>query len=887
MSDSKITSADEAAHSPQEASAARGSRPDDGAEFVREPTPDWSLCDQWLYHRTWERSDIPKLAYLEPTNWILFMDNAGLGRQISEQLRGAEHKVVEVSPGKAFARVGKRKYLIRPGHRVDYDSLIVDITKHGGSPQKIVHLWSVSDGCSQTSVEQTLDRSFQSLLYFAQALFEQDLSRVDFAVVSSHLWSVSGEPITLPVRASLLGVAKLIPKVFPKMTCRVIDCDPVGQGTSYVAVQIISEHCGVSSDAIVAYRGGERWVETLERIKFSREVKRAGPKQRGVYLITGGLGELGLAVAENFVRNFHARIALIDDYQLSEPHERQDLLQRLATSEHEKKVIRKLAELKDLGAEVITICADIARPNEMKRAFQQACQKFGEINGVVHAASFIEDEYRQSKEQQSAMEVFNPAIKGTLVLEALLREKPVDFLALLSLKASSLPPVKQIEYDAAAAFLDSFAMSRNDSSVVSINLPMCPGAAPEANHSISPDEAAAVVTCILSAGTPPMVTVAKNDLLGAVEDARLTRKQVPGITLTNTEDVEGVLLVWWQDLLGLTHVDLDDDFFELGGDSLLGVQLFSKIKRTYGVSLGLATLFETRTISQLAPLVRPSNNRAKHAESAPWSPLVPIQPRGNRAPLFVISGLGGNVIKFHTLAFYLGEDQPIYGLLPRGLDGKDSYHTRIEDMAADYVAAIRAIQGQHPFQLVGYSFGGIVAFEVAQQIIAQGGEVGLLGLFDTIEWHYGDKVDQSLRAGERLGVLKTHLQNIALNSERSTYIKTLLSEKSWTIKYRLFRALGRPLPQKFGSIEETNSYAATGYYPKVYPGKVTLFRSIQRTIQQGSDEFLGWGELTSGGVEVHHIPGTHFNILQEPGVKVLAAKLQNCLNLSSTPRRRN
>jgi thioesterase domain-containing protein/acyl carrier protein len=370
-------------------------------------------------------------------------------------------------------------------------------------------------------------------------------------------------------------------------------------------------------------------------------------------------------------------------------------------------------------------------------------------------------------------------------------------------------------------------------------------------------------------------------------EAPITRpaEQVAGRP-PSTEDVEAVLADWWQELLRLEQVGLDEDFFELGGDSLIGVQLFSKIKKTYGGSFGLATLFDARTIRQLAKLLCPVISPSE-AEPRPWSPLVPIQLKGRRPPLYVISGLGGNVIKFHRLAFHLGEDQPIYGLVPRGLDGNDSYHTRIEEMAADYLVAIRTMQPQGPYRLAGYSFGGIVAFEVAQQIVAQGGHVEFVGLLDTVEWHYGAKVDKSLRLGERLVVFKEHLQTLIFSEDRDRYFKKLkefLTEKFSMTKYRLFHALRLPLPRNIGSIEETNSYAASVYHPKVYPGKVTLFRSTKRTIQQGSDDFLGWGELAGGGIDVHHVPSTHFNILKEPGVQVLAEKLQTCFHSQAAPR---
>jgi aspartate racemase len=177
---------------------------------------------------------------------------------------------------------------------------------------------------------------------------------------------------------------------------------------------------------------------------------------------------------------------------------------------------------------------------------------------------------------------------------------------------------------------------------------------------------------------------------------------------------------------------------------------------------------------------------------------------------------------------------------------------------------------------VGYSFGGIVAFEVAQQILTRGGRVGLLGLFDTIEWQYAEKIDASLLPGQRLDVFSEHWKAI-FSRNGAQYLKSLLTAKWLQVKHRLLDALGRPLHPTIDSIEESNTYAAANYRPKMYAGKLTLFRSTQRSISDGTDEMLGWGGLAAEGVQVHRVPSNHFNMFREPAVKELAEKLRSCL----------
>jgi acyl carrier protein len=218
--------------------------------------------------------------------------------------------------------------------------------------------------------------------------------------------------------------------------------------------------------------------------------------------------------------------------------------------------------------------------------------------------------------------------------------------------------------------------------------------------------------------------------------------------------VEGTLAEWWQELLGVEAVGLDDDFFDLGGHSLVALRLFSKIKNTFQSDLGLSTLFEARTVRQLAALIRKGETSRTDEEVAATA-IVPIREQGSRLPLFLLSGLGGEVIGFNTLARCLGDDQPVFALQPQGLDGRKQFLTRVEDMAAHYLREIRGVWPHGPYCLAGYSFGGYIVFEMAQQLHAAGETVALLGLLDTIEWQYLEHVYHSgPNQGETVGLCK-------------------------------------------------------------------------------------------------------------------------------------
>jgi thioesterase domain-containing protein/acyl carrier protein len=342
------------------------------------------------------------------------------------------------------------------------------------------------------------------------------------------------------------------------------------------------------------------------------------------------------------------------------------------------------------------------------------------------------------------------------------------------------------------------------------------------------------------------------------------------------DGVESVLAGWWQELLGQERVELDDDFFALGGHSLIVVRLFSKIKKTYGVQLGLSTLFDARTVRQLARLIRDAG--ARGGGPAPHRSIVALQPKGSRLPLFVISGLGGNVIKFHALSSYLGDDQPVYGLLPRGLDGDAPYHTRVEDTAADFVRAIREVQADGPYRVSGYSFGGAVAYEVAQQLVAQGDRVSLLGLFDTIEEHYKEQLVRSLGFARRMAIYRSEFEQAVSDGDVFRHFWRRLRSKTARTLSRLWPAKSGPWALPGKTLEDANMLAASNYHPAVYPGRLNLFRSTDQSPYDCDDAYLGWGHLIGGGIEVHHIPSDHVSMLQEPAVRSLAEKLRECLD---------
>lgn len=337
----------------------------------------------------------------------------------------------------------------------------------------------------------------------------------------------------------------------------------------------------------------------------------------------------------------------------------------------------------------------------------------------------------------------------------------------------------------------------------------------------------------------------------------------------------------WQQLLSVESVAPDQNYFDLGGDSILAVQLFAQIEQVFKVKLPVATLFEAPTIEELARILR------REAPASGWSPLVNIQPLGSRPPFFCMHGAGGNVLVYRDLARHLGNDQPFFGLQCQGLDGTRPPLTRVEDMAALYVKEIRHARPHGPYLLGGYCGGGTIALEVAQQLHAAGEKVALLALFDTMNWSKIPPMSVWSKSYQYSERLVFHAANfLTLDGTGKTQF---LQEKLKGVRQRLpvWRgmllarlrrgALGKSESRLLGEIWRTNDRACTNYVPKPYPGVIADFRPIKQYRMFNKPE-AKWDEVAQRGQEVVTLPVYPAGMLVEPFVKHLAAALSTYID---------
>jgi non-ribosomal peptide synthase protein (TIGR01720 family) len=576
---------------------------------------------EWFYAPVWKQSVLQAVSSVV-NSWLLFVDDGGLGAQLATQLPGA---VITVKQGIAFAKLSDTEYEIDPRHPEDYEALLADIKTIGPIPRRLVHLWSVS--AEDESLENTLDKSFYSLLFLAQALGQHLLSTgltndgaFDLTIISNSLHKVLGDERLVPAKATLLGPCRVIPQEYPNVTCRNIDV-LLTSPPDKLLVQLEKELKANVADLVVAYRNGKRWVRDFERLRLEKPAA-ALPilRQKGVYLITGGLGGVGLELAEYLARSVQARLVLLS---------------------RTGKEVARIEKLKSLGAEVLVLKADVGDEDQLATALAEARRVFGTINGVVHAAGIPPGFIMQRETRETAGRVLWPKVHGTELLSTLLRDDKLDFFLLCSSLRAYIGGAGSAAYSAANSFLDAFAQARElDGGPLTITVDWdgwigvgmgepatsFDGESEAVDFSMSAEEGIEAFQRILSDPLPQVIVstcsfqavMDQHSSLNhpeMIDDYSASRRatalharpELENIYAAPQNRVEKTLANIWSELLGVEKIGRDDNFFDLGGDSVVSIQIIVRARQA-GLQLTPKEVFEHQTIAGLAAVINGNNN---------------------------------------------------------------------------------------------------------------------------------------------------------------------------------------------------------------------------------------------------------------------------------------
>jgi len=383
-------------------------------------------------------------------------------------------------------------------------------------------------------------------------------------------------------------------------------------------------------------------------------------------------------------------------------------------------------------------------------------------------------------------------------------------------------------------------------------------------------------------------------LTNKVDRRTLTAAGLPSVVddsnfIAPSTEYEIRLAKIWKDILKIDKISIHSGFFELGGYSLLAVSMIIRIEKEFGIRLPLTTIVEQSTIQKLSKIIEEGITPDK------WRSLVPLRPNGEKKPLFLIHGMGLNVLLYTTIINYLDPNQPVYGLQAKGLNGVEKPLETIEDIASYYISEIMTIDNKGPYQLAGYSLGGNIAFEMARQLDVMGKKVSFIGLLDT---DTDNLINPFSISGIRycggkysLNYLKWNILYLFKHSNESMFavIRRRLNGLWKKIRGRDYKVVKennvskgekRELPKYLRKVHQANLKASRNYIIKPYSGCVHVFKATHQTFYIHDPVNYGWDKYALGGAVIHEIPGEHSVIFAPPNDKYFSSILQQSLDES-------
>ena len=593
-----------------------------------------------LYVPTWTETSPPRTRGADDgSTWVMF---AHPGEAVTDELirltRAERENVVVVSPGSKYTEQAEGSRTVRPREAADYGRLAAAVLDAGGERVRLVHAWLLGGDPARTeqaTVRRDLDHGLYSLLLTFQEFSRRAAgTALDVFVLTSGMQDVLGDGDVHPAKAAVRGLLKTVPREMRNVTVRGVD---VGAGSAQtVAVALFRELRSGSVAREVALRGRKRWVARHSAIRLDETAGRPSVlKQEGVYVITGGLGGLGLELAKELARQARARIVLVGRSGLP-PRPAWASLAAGSPDEALRRRLRAVLAVEEAGGHVLVCAGDVTDEARMREIRAEVMRAHGRVDGVFHLAGVAGGGLVEVRAREAVARVLAPKVLGTYVLDRVFRP---PLLVLYSSIAAVTGDYGQSDYAGANACLDAYAQAQwgVGRQVVSINWPQWTdvGMASRAENTlldmyregaVSSAEAAGILWSILASGIGPQIVVSPGGLLRrerlarrVAADAGRADARVPraGLAARYVEtpyasprsDVERTMAVLWQEAVGVKQVGLDDDFQELGMNSITAVRLAGRISEAFGVPVSVGELFDWRTLRVAAGAVQTALKR--------------------------------------------------------------------------------------------------------------------------------------------------------------------------------------------------------------------------------------------------------------------------------------
>ncbi|MGX1760982.1 beta-ketoacyl synthase N-terminal-like domain-containing protein [Streptomyces lydicus] len=609
--------------------------PDAGPDTAPASSQRHSAMERWFYTPSWKRlpiADAGPASAPATERWLVFIDNDGLGAELASRLSHLSATVRTVTAGDEWADGGGGKYVINPANPADYEKLAAALRAESALPDRIVHCWGVGDDTeharSVEEVDALLRRTFHSLVHWAQTCAGELTSPMRWDVVTTEVHSVMGDEPLCPPKAALQGVSKVLAQEYPAVRCVHIDLPPTDpESAPDRAEDLLRTLCRDADESILALRGRHVWAPMYSPHPLGAP-RATAVRRNGVYLITGGLGRIGLVAAHALAEQEKVRLVLVSRAGLPDRANWDDP----ALSEKDRGVIRTVRAIEQTGSEVLVMAADVADVEAMRAVKEKLLRVFGPLNGVLHCAGTTGPAAHQDIAElgvDDSWRHFGPKVYGVHVLHEVLSDQRLDFALLFSSLSALVGGLGFGAYASASAVLDAFAQRYHSAAQPwsSVNWESWRFSDEEhgdsgygttaAEPALTPEESLRVLNALFSAEPRPRWVMSTTDLerrralwASPVEDlsaeATVRRHKRPSLRtpcVAPTSETETRLAKVWQELLGVDAVGVDDNFFELGGNSLLGLHVVQRLRQDMAVAVPLTIVYEGPTVRSLAALI--------------------------------------------------------------------------------------------------------------------------------------------------------------------------------------------------------------------------------------------------------------------------------------------
>ena len=613
---------------------------------------------KWFYLLGWRRTPPASFyargqAVSPEATWLIFGDATELSRAVEMEIgrRAGAGRIVSVERGERFEAIGEDRYTIDPLRRDDYITLWRHLNAGGNAPEVVVHLWGAggrADAADASAAEAAQQLGFYSVIWIGQAAARtrtDPARRLWIKVVTSGVHEVTGQEPLRPEWATVLAPCRVIPQELPFVTCSSVDVVSDDRGRTIdsadLARQIAGELLVHAPDRVVAYRNGLRWSPFFEPVALDGEAGGGvSLRERGVYMIVGGLGAVGSALARHLARTVQARLVLVGRSPLPDRSRWDGWLAAHDAGDATSGRIRTVREIESLGGDVLVVAADAADREQMAGAVQAATERFDRIDGVIAAAGVAGAGRIQSGGGDVAQPVlaaidaiepggadpqFRPKMRGLIVLEDVLGDRPLDFCLIVSSLSAVLGGPGYASYAAANVFMDAFVRRHNQRHAVpwlGANWDAWSfGGADSAlaGVTLTEEEGVAAFDRLLAAAGLRQVVISTASLYARIaagtdarqpsagpagEDNARARYARPASLEAPFEEpeteLERTVAGIWQAVLGIDRVGRRDNFFALGGHSLMAVQVAARLAHAVQLDIPMRNVFDAATVAELA-----------------------------------------------------------------------------------------------------------------------------------------------------------------------------------------------------------------------------------------------------------------------------------------------